>query len=112
MPNPTQLCWHALNESERVRERESVRIEDRRKRESEEKNSRVGEREREKNIYIYIYIIIIQACYSTILHIKWYCSSIVKKITSLEGRMEWAFYALMVKYINICHIQLPMGMLL
>ena len=76
---------------------------------------RKRERERERKyiyIYIYIYIITIQAYYSTILHIKWYCSSIVKKITSLEGRMEWAFYALMVKYINICHIQLPMGMLL
>ena len=76
MLNPTQLQWHALNERERD-VRKGVRTEDERKRELEKKKIAERERERERNN-----IIIIQYRYSTILHIRWYCSSIVRKFTS------------------------------
>ena len=64
-----------MNERERD-VRKGVRTEDERKGELEKKKIAEREREREKNI------LIIQYRYSTILHIRWYCSSIVKKFTS------------------------------
>ena len=82
-----------------------MRTKDERKRESKKK--RMSGRKREKNN-----IIIIQVYYSTVLHIRWYCSRIVKKFINLEGRMECFFCALMIKYTNICFIQSPMGRLL
>ena len=60
--------------------REQMRKRERREREKRTKI--MGLREMSgKLIKIYIYIYILQYCYSTILKIELYCSSIAKKIT-------------------------------
>ena len=47
-----------------------------------EKRTEVGERNqgwnKKKNIYIYIYIFFLEYCYSTILKLELYCSTIAK----------------------------------